>query len=105
MPYQVMLYRCPGNKLLHGVKCETRVVDKLDEKVFDAALEDGWCYTPRAAFDKFNGKEVPPPLVSPSQPDPTPAAQGGDASIDKTETETETAESVIQRANKRRGRK
>ena len=41
-----MVYRCPGEQLIHGVKCESLVIHK---SLVDEKLARGWYKTPREA--------------------------------------------------------
>ena len=63
-----MVYRCPGEQLIHGVKCESLVV-KLTE--VEAKLAEGWCRTPQEAQSpgpKAAAKPVFEPVPSEDAP-------------------------------------
>lgn len=44
------IYKCPGAQTIHGVECETRIVD---EEYRDAYCEKGWHESPQAAQEAY----------------------------------------------------
>lgn len=54
--FPMMVFRAPGLELLHGVKCETRIVDNDDD--LDEAQDSGWWPTATAADEALKAEKA-----------------------------------------------